>query len=111
MFNVGPFELPAIFVVAPVVLDPDNLPEVEKQAGRAMREFRKFETFIHERARDVVEPIVGPNIPNGSIGRDSHRWYPAAHGPGVRTGRRRAVATARIRSAQPERMVERARCG
>jgi len=65
MFNLGPFELLAILVVALLVFGPEKLPEIGKQVGKAMREFKKFQASMQENVRDVIEPITGPIIPNG----------------------------------------------
>lgn len=67
MFNLGPFELVAIFVVALLVFGPDKLPEMGKQVGKAFREFRKFQESMQGQVRDVLEPISGPIIPNGNV--------------------------------------------
>jgi TatA/E family protein of Tat protein translocase len=68
MFNLGPFELLAILVVALLVFGPEKLPEIGKQVGKAMREFKKFQASMQENVRDVIEPITGPIIPNGPGG-------------------------------------------
>jgi TatA/E family protein of Tat protein translocase len=67
MFNLGPLELVAIFVVALLVFGPDKLPEMGRQIGKAVREFRKFQESMQGQVRDVLEPISGPIIPNGNI--------------------------------------------
>jgi TatA/E family protein of Tat protein translocase len=67
MFNLGPFELVAIFVVALLVFGPDKLPEMGRQVGKAFREFRKFQESMQGQVRDVLEPISGPIIPNGNV--------------------------------------------
>jgi len=67
MFNLGPFELVAIFVVALLVFGPDKLPEMGRQVGKAVREFRKFQESMQGQVRDVLEPISGPIIPNGNV--------------------------------------------
>ena len=67
MFNLGPFELVAIFVVALLVFGPEKLPEMGKQVGKAIREFRKFQESMQGQVRDVLEPISGPIIPNGNM--------------------------------------------
>jgi TatA/E family protein of Tat protein translocase len=67
MFNLGPFELVAIFVVALLVFGPDKIPEMGKQVGKALREFRKFQESMQGQVRDVLEPISGPIIPNGNV--------------------------------------------
>jgi sec-independent protein translocase protein TatB len=68
MFNLGPFELVAIFVVALLVFGPEKLPEMGKQVGRAYREFKKFQESMQTQVRDVMEPITGPIISNGPVG-------------------------------------------
>ena len=67
MFNLGPFELVAIFVVALLVFGPDKLPEMGKQVGKAFREFKKFQDSMNTQVRDVLEPITGPIVPNGNV--------------------------------------------
>jgi sec-independent protein translocase protein TatB len=67
MFNLGPFELVAIFIVALLVFGPDKLPEMGKQVGKAVREFRKFQASMQDNVRDVMEPITGPIIQNGPL--------------------------------------------
>lgn len=68
MFNLGPFELVAIFVVALLVFGPDKLPEMGRQVGKAVREFRKFQASMQTQVRDVIDPITGPIISNGPVG-------------------------------------------
>ena len=67
MFNLGPFELVAIFVVALLVFGPDKLPEMGRQIGKAVREFRKFQESMNTQVRDVLEPISGPIMGNGNL--------------------------------------------
>jgi TatA/E family protein of Tat protein translocase len=67
MFNLGPFELLAIFVVALLVFGPEKLPEMGRQVGKAVREFRKFQESMNSQVRDVLEPISGPIIGNGNF--------------------------------------------
>ncbi|HYH51365.1 MAG TPA: twin-arginine translocase TatA/TatE family subunit [Acidimicrobiia bacterium] len=68
MFNLGPFELVAIFVVALLVFGPDKLPEMGRQVGKAVREFRKFQASMQSQVRDVIDPITGPIVSNGPVG-------------------------------------------
>ncbi len=41
MFNIGPAELMVIFILALLVFGPKKLPEVSRQIGRGIREFRR----------------------------------------------------------------------
>ena len=47
-FNVGPFELLIVLVLALLVLGPGKLPEVGSAIGRTLREFRKASTDVQE---------------------------------------------------------------
>ena len=41
MFNIGPFELLVIFIVALIVIGPKKLPELARALGRAVGEFKR----------------------------------------------------------------------
>ena len=56
MFGVGLPELAVIAFVAVLVFGPDKLPEFARQAGRMVRQVRKF---AHE-ARDELREELGP---------------------------------------------------
>ena len=47
-FNIGPFELLIVLVLALLVLGPGKLPEVGSALGRTIRDFRKASTDIEE---------------------------------------------------------------
>jgi sec-independent protein translocase protein TatA len=53
-FNIGPFELLLVLVLALLVLGPGKLPEVGSALGRTIREFRKASTDVEEAVR--IEP-------------------------------------------------------
>ena len=44
--QLGPAEVLVILVVALMVFGPSRLPEIGRQVGRGMREFRKFQEGI-----------------------------------------------------------------
>jgi sec-independent protein translocase protein TatB len=60
MFGVGLPELAVIAVVAILVFGPDKLPEFARQAGRFVREARKFA----DGARDQLREELGPEYAN-----------------------------------------------
>jgi Tat protein translocase TatB subunit len=41
VFNIGPMELMIIFILALLVVGPKKLPELSRQLGRGIREFRR----------------------------------------------------------------------
>jgi sec-independent protein translocase protein TatA len=57
-FNIGPFELLLVLVLALLVLGPGKLPEVGSALGRTIRDFRKASTDIEEATR--LEPASSP---------------------------------------------------
>lgn len=50
--QLGPAEILVVLVIALLVFGPKKLPEVGRQVGRAMKEFRQFQ---HMMRRDVAE--------------------------------------------------------
>ncbi|TNM37541.1 twin-arginine translocase subunit TatB [Nocardioides albidus] len=56
MFGIGFGELVAIALVTVLVFGPDRLPDLARQAGRLLRELRKFAT----NARDELRAELGP---------------------------------------------------
>ena len=55
MFNIGPFELMVIMIVALLVVGPKRLPEVGRSIGRGLREFRKAQDEVRETLRFTLE--------------------------------------------------------
>lgn len=58
MFGIGLPELTVIVVIAIVVFGPDRLPEFARQAGRLVRQVRKFS----QSARDDIRAELGPEF-------------------------------------------------
>jgi Tat protein translocase TatB subunit len=46
MLNIGPQELLVILIIALVVVGPHRLPELSRQLGRGIREFRKIQDDV-----------------------------------------------------------------
>lgn len=57
-FNIGPFELLLVLILALLVLGPGKLPEVGNALGKTIREFR--------RASTDVETSLSVDAPAGS---------------------------------------------
>lgn len=68
MFGLGFGEIVIILVLGLVLLGPQKLPEVAKQAGKLMREFRKatdglkgqFEAELYAEEHKPVRPTIAP---------------------------------------------------
>ncbi|MDX6299110.1 MAG: sec-independent protein translocase protein TatB [Nocardioidaceae bacterium] len=58
MFGIGLPELAVIIVVAVVVFGPDRLPDFARQAGRFVRQVRRFS----QAARDDIRAELGPEF-------------------------------------------------
>ncbi len=56
MFGVGLPELAVILVVAVVVFGPDRLPDYARQAGRMVRQVRRFAQAAQQDLRDELGP-------------------------------------------------------
>jgi len=110
--SLGPAEILVILVIALLVFGPNRLPEVGRQVGRTMREFRRFqqvmkrdidEVFRDDEVTDVSHaaappPTLPPKVEDGpASGAD-------ADGDGREGGDGDEAGDARVSEAeQPER--------
>ena len=63
-FNIGPFELLLVLVIALLILGPGKLPEVGSALGRTIREFRRTSTEVEDSLRvDAAPARVTPARP------------------------------------------------
>lgn len=67
MFNVGPWELILILVVALIVVGPGKLPEVAKSLGKATREFKKATTGMKKEFDDAIKSMDEPEAPPKAV--------------------------------------------
>ena len=56
MFNIGPMELIVLAVVGLIVLGPDRLPDLVKDAARMIRTLRDMATGARTQLRDELGP-------------------------------------------------------
>lgn len=56
MFNLGPTEIVVIALVGLIVLGPDKLPELARQAGRMLRTLRDMATGARSQLREELGP-------------------------------------------------------
>ena len=57
--QVGPAEILVVLVIALLVFGPAKLPEVGRQVGRAMKEFRQFQQTM---SRDISEVFADDGL-------------------------------------------------
>ena len=62
-FNIGPFELLLVLIIALVILGPGKLPEVGQALGRTIRDFRKASTDVEDSLRLDPPPRPTPAAP------------------------------------------------
>jgi sec-independent protein translocase protein TatA len=57
-FNIGPFELLLVLILALLILGPGKLPEVGSAIGKTLREFRNATSEVDEavKAADLSKP-------------------------------------------------------
>ena len=53
--GIGPAELILIFIIALLVFGPKKLPEIGRQVGKALREFKKTSEEIKGRIEEEIE--------------------------------------------------------
>jgi TatA/E family protein of Tat protein translocase len=51
----APWHIVVVFVVALLVFGPSKLPEIGRQIGRGVREFRRFQDTLREDISRIVE--------------------------------------------------------
>jgi sec-independent protein translocase protein TatB len=52
---IGPEKIIVVLVIALIVLGPERLPQVARQAGRAYREFRRVTSGFEAEVRDALQ--------------------------------------------------------
>ncbi|MCX5780793.1 MAG: twin-arginine translocase TatA/TatE family subunit [Firmicutes bacterium] len=57
MFNIGPWELGLILLVALIVVGPGKLPEVAKAVGKGMNEFKKVTSGYKKEFQDAMDDM------------------------------------------------------
>jgi sec-independent protein translocase protein TatB len=84
MLNIGPQELLLILVVALLVVGPQRLPELSRQIGKGLREFRKVQDEVKGIARlDLDDEPAGstPRAPASPTAPSVHRTPRPAPAP------------------------------
>lgn len=56
MFNIGPMEMLVLAIVALVVIGPDKLPQLARDAARMLRTLRDLATGARQQLRDELGP-------------------------------------------------------
>ncbi len=60
MFNIGPWELALILLVALIVVGPGKLPEVARSIGKGINEFKKVAGGYKKEFQDAMDGVESP---------------------------------------------------
>lgn len=60
MFNIGPWELGLILLVALIVVGPGKLPDVAKSIGQGLNEFKKVTNGYKKEFEDALKTTETP---------------------------------------------------
>ena len=69
MPSLGPAEILVVLVIALLVFGPDKMPDMARQAGRALREFRRVQQHLRSEIHDVVGDLTS-SAPTTTPGGD-----------------------------------------
>ena len=83
-FGIGPLELFLILILALIVFGPGKLPELAKQLGRAVREFRKASSELTHDFKEEFEKELNaePEKPKEIAGGNGAKEIAGGHGMG-----------------------------
>jgi sec-independent protein translocase protein TatA len=59
MPSLGPAEILVILVIALLVFGPNKMPDIARQVGKGMREFKRMQQHLSTELRDVVSEFDG----------------------------------------------------
>lgn len=96
MFNIGPWELGIILLVALIVVGPGKLPEVAKAIGKGINEFKKvttgyqreFQAALSDIEKTVKEDIgtASEEKPGGTIDAAAANFESVVQAPAAEAG-------------------------
>jgi len=106
MLNIGPQELLVVLIIALLVVGPQRLPDLSRQLGRGLREFRKIQDDVKgmvnlDEVKDMMNLDEIKNMANFSADAATETSRPAGSptAPGVHRATRPAPSAATEESA------------
>jgi sec-independent protein translocase protein TatA len=61
MPSLGPAEILVVLVIALLVFGPNKMPDIARQVGKGMREFKRVQQHLKSELRDVVSEFDAPS--------------------------------------------------
>ena len=61
MPSLGPAEILVILVIALLVFGPNKMPDIARQVGKGVREFKRVQQHLKSELRDVVSEFDSPS--------------------------------------------------
>jgi TatA/E family protein of Tat protein translocase len=83
MPSLGPAEILVILVVALLVFGPEKMPDIARQVGKGMREFKRVQQHLKSELRDVVSEFDVPSSGTPPVEVDPVPMLPPKDDPGV----------------------------
>jgi sec-independent protein translocase protein TatA len=68
MPSLGPAEILVVLVIALLVFGPNKMPEIARQVGKGMREFKRVQQHLKSELRDVVSEFDAPSGATPTVG-------------------------------------------
>jgi sec-independent protein translocase protein TatA len=81
MPSLGPAEILVILVVALLVFGPNKMPEIARQVGKGMREFKRVQQHLKSELRDVVSEFDAPSSASPTVDVDPVPMLPPKDDP------------------------------
>jgi sec-independent protein translocase protein TatA len=61
MPSLGPAEILVVLVIALLVFGPNKMPDIARQVGKGLREFKRVQQHLKSELRDVVSEFDSPS--------------------------------------------------
>jgi sec-independent protein translocase protein TatB len=61
--SLGPLEILVVFIVALLVFGPDKLPELARQVGKGLAEFRRVQHHLRGELDDAIHSVMDDDKP------------------------------------------------
>ena len=70
MPSLGPAEILLILVIALLVFGPNKMPDIARQVGKGIREFKRVQQHLKSELRDVVSEFDAPSSDSPTVDVD-----------------------------------------